>query len=43
MHPSAKLGNNVVIGAGCEIGEGVRIKDSLILDGVEIKVFSKFM
>ncbi len=43
IHPSAKvhstavLGPNVTIDANCVIGEGVRIKESVILPGVSIK------
>lgn len=43
IHPSAKvdptavLGPNVTIDANCVIGEGVRIKESVILPGVRIK------
>ena len=35
-----KLGPNVVIGAGAKIGAGVRISNSIILDGAEIYVFT---
>ena len=38
MSATAKLGPHVVIGAGCVIGEGVRIINSILLDGVEVKV-----
>lgn len=43
IHPSAKvdptavLGPNVTIDSNCVIGEGVRIKESVILPGVRIK------
>ena len=37
IHPSAKLGPNVSIGPRVVIGRGVRIRDSIILDNVEIK------
>jgi len=37
VHPTAKLGPNVTIGANAEIGPGVRILNSIILDGVHIK------
>ncbi len=33
-----KLGPNVIIGNGVKIGKGVRILNSIILDGSEIKV-----
>lgn len=36
IHPSAKLGPNVSIGARCLVGHGVRIRDAIILDNVEI-------
>lgn len=37
IHPTAKLGPNVSIGPRVLIGRGVRIRDSIILDNVEIK------
>ena len=37
VDPSAVLGPNVTIDANCVIGEGVRIKESVILPGVRIK------
>jgi len=37
IHPTAKLGPNVSIGANVTIGPGVRIKNSIILDKVDIK------
>ncbi|KAJ3035165.1 hypothetical protein HDV00_004287 [Rhizophlyctis rosea] len=37
IHPSAKLGPNVSIGPRVVIGRGVRVRDSIILDNVEIK------
>jgi mannose-1-phosphate guanylyltransferase len=37
VHPSAKIGPNAFIGPRALIGRGVRIRDALILDGVEIK------
>jgi len=37
IHPSSKLGPNVSIGANAIIGEGVRVMNSIILDGAEIK------
>ncbi|KAJ3000062.1 hypothetical protein HDV02_000710 [Globomyces sp. JEL0801] len=37
IHPSAKIGPNVFIGPRALIGRGVRIRDALILDGVEVK------
>lgn len=36
IHPSAKIGPNAFIGPRVLIGRGVRVKDSLILAGVEI-------
>jgi mannose-1-phosphate guanylyltransferase len=38
VHPSCKLGPNVSIGPRAVIGKGVRIKESIILDNVEVKV-----
>lgn len=37
VDPSAKLGPNVSIGARAVIGAGVRIKESIVLEDVEIK------
>ncbi|KAJ3114784.1 Proteasome subunit alpha type-2 [Phlyctochytrium bullatum] len=37
VHPTAKIGPNVSIGPRVLIGRGVRVKDSIILDAVEIK------
>lgn len=37
VDPTAVLGPNVTIDANCVIGEGVRIKESVILPGVRIK------
>lgn len=37
VDPSAVLGPNVTVDANCVIGEGVRIKESVILPGVRIK------
>ncbi|KAI9343911.1 nucleotide-diphospho-sugar transferase [Zopfochytrium polystomum] len=37
IHPSAKIGPNVSIGPRVVIGRGVRVKDAIILDNVEIK------
>lgn len=37
IDPTAKLGPNVSIGPGAKIGKGARVKDSIILDDVEIK------
>lgn len=37
VDPTAKLGPNVSIGPGAKIGPGSRVKDSIILDDVEIK------
>lgn len=36
-----KIGPNVTIGAGARIGKGVKIENSIILEGVEIKVYIK--
>jgi mannose-1-phosphate guanylyltransferase len=33
-----KLGPNVAIGPNAIIGKGVRVRDSIVLEGVEIKV-----
>ena len=33
-----QLGPNVTIGAGVVIGKGVRVRNSIILDGVRLKV-----
>jgi mannose-1-phosphate guanylyltransferase len=38
VHPSAKIGPNVSIGQRVTIGKGVRVKESIILDNVEVKV-----
>lgn len=40
VHPSAKLGPNVSVGARAIIGPGVRLKECIILDNVEVKVSS---
>jgi len=37
VHPTAKIGPNVTIGANVVVGAGVRIKNSIILDNVEIR------
>lgn len=37
VHPSARIGPNVSIGPRAVIDRGVRIKDAIILDNVEIK------
>ncbi|KAJ1567965.1 Proteasome subunit alpha type-2 [Cladochytrium tenue] len=37
IHPSAKIGPNVSVGPRAVIGRGVRVRDSIILDNVEIK------
>ncbi|KAI8920498.1 nucleotide-diphospho-sugar transferase [Entophlyctis helioformis] len=37
VHPSSKIGPNVSIGPRALIGRGVRIRESLVLDAVEIK------
>lgn len=37
VDPTAKLGPDVSIGPGAKIGKGARVKDSIILDNVEIK------
>jgi len=36
IHPSAKIGPNAFIGPGVVMGRGVRVRDAIILDGVEI-------
>ncbi|ORX61708.1 nucleotide-diphospho-sugar transferase [Hesseltinella vesiculosa] len=36
IDPTAKIGPNVSIGPRVQIGKGVRIKDAIILDGVQI-------
>ena len=40
IHPTANIGPNVCIGANVVIGKGVRVRDSILLDNVEIKDFS---
>jgi NDP-sugar pyrophosphorylase family protein len=42
VSPKAKLGPYVFIGAGCRIEDGVRISNSIIYAGVEVKVLAKF-
>jgi mannose-1-phosphate guanylyltransferase len=37
VHPTAKIGPNVSIAARAVIGRGVRVKDTIILDAVEVK------
>lgn len=37
IHPTAKIGPNVSIGPRVLIGRGVRVKDSILLDNVEVK------
>lgn len=37
IHPSAKIGPNVAVGPRVVIGRGVRVKDSILLDAVEVK------
>lgn len=37
IHPSARLGPNVSIGPRVLIGRGVRVRDSILLDNVEVK------
>ncbi|KAJ3103804.1 Proteasome subunit alpha type-2 [Physocladia obscura] len=37
VHPTARIGPNVSIGPRVVIGRGVRVKDSIILDHVEVK------
>lgn len=37
VHPTARIGPNAFIGARALIGRGVRVRDSIILDAVEIK------
>ncbi|ORY48244.1 nucleotide-diphospho-sugar transferase [Rhizoclosmatium globosum] len=36
VHPSARIGPNVSVGPRAVIGRGVRVKDAIILDNVEI-------
>ena len=40
IHPSAKLGPNVSIGADSVIGKGCRVKEAVILDNVQLGMFS---
>ena len=37
IHPSSKIGPNAFIGPRVLIGRGVRVRDAIVLDGVEIK------
>ncbi|KAJ3073468.1 Proteasome subunit alpha type-2 [Podochytrium sp. JEL0797] len=37
VHPSARIGPNVSVGPRAVIGRGARVKDSIVLDNVEIK------
>lgn len=37
IHPTAKIGPNVSIGPRALIGRGVRIRNAIILDNVEVK------
>lgn len=37
IHPSARIGPNVSIGPRALIGRGVRVRDAIILDSVEVK------
>ncbi|KAJ3173364.1 Proteasome subunit alpha type-2 [Geranomyces variabilis] len=37
LHPTAKLGPNVSIGPRVLLGPGVRVRDAIILDSVEVK------
>ncbi|KAJ3020381.1 UNVERIFIED_CONTAM: hypothetical protein HDU68_010217, partial [Siphonaria sp. JEL0065] len=37
VHPSARIGPNVSVGPRAVIGRGVRVKDAIILDNVEVK------
>ncbi|KAG5460731.1 MAG: nucleotide-diphospho-sugar transferase, partial [Olpidium bornovanus] len=37
VDPTAKLGPNVSIGPRCVIGRGVRIREAIVLDNVEVK------
>ncbi|KAJ3346987.1 Proteasome subunit alpha type-2 [Entophlyctis luteolus] len=37
VHPSARIGPNVSIGPRAVIGRGVRVKDAIVLDNVEVK------
>lgn len=36
IHPTAKIGPNVSIGSRVVIGRGVRVRDSIVLDGVAV-------
>jgi mannose-1-phosphate guanylyltransferase len=36
VHPTAKIGPNVAIGANAVIGAGVRVANSIVLDGVKV-------
>lgn len=38
VDPTAKLGPNVSIGSDCVIGPGARVKESIILDGADLRV-----
>ena len=38
VDPTAKLGPNVSIGSNCVIGAGARVKESIILDGADLRV-----
>ena len=40
VDPTAKLGPNVSIGSNCIIGAGARVKESIILDGADLRVNS---
>ena len=37
---SALIGPNVLVGEGCVIGPGVRIRDSVLLEGTKLEGFS---
>jgi NDP-sugar pyrophosphorylase family protein len=40
VHPTARIGPNVSVGPRAVIGAGVRIKESILLDNVEVKDYS---
>ncbi|RKO95832.1 nucleotide-diphospho-sugar transferase, partial [Caulochytrium protostelioides] len=37
VHPTARIGPNVSIGPRCTIGKGVRVRDAILLDQVDVK------
>lgn len=36
VHPTAKIGPNVAIGPSAVVEQGARVKDSVLLDGVQV-------